>query len=523
MAIDLESYLQQYAPPPDNSQDWRAQLMTLGLGLMGARKGEEFDRFGKAGLLAMGVGENLKKDRMVEHRQRMQDVAAMWKIAKDQEAMDRKAKLFEDLRARAAGGQPGAAPAGGGLPPGMPPGMPGPSGSPAGAPPGAPGMSAPPMPAGPAGGPMRPVSAPSMPMPSGTPAMPGPFPGGAGPQLDPLAVAFAADGEGDVGKILQDTANKQAEWGAVKVSGDTIYTQGAGVIGRILPNGRGYEINGQFVPASPAFLAALKAHDEEALERAIRKDKSVASHNATLKPFVDPRTGEVTNEAAAAAGRAGITPAKQIAENEASKAGAEAEKQYREEAMRMVAYADSMQSLRMSDPGKAYSGGASDFRMGLDNLFSVIPGLREFVDKNKLSTAQAFEAQYKTIILNLVSPMLKGQTSDRDVRIMLSSGPGLFMTPEGRQVFYDLIENRAERAQRIADAASAHMEREGNMRRFDARKVAGEIKGVISPRGRSLGAAEQAELRKMIDAAASGDPKAREAMKNAVQLGWVLY
>lgn len=522
MAIDLESYLQQYAPPPDNSQDWRAQLMTLGLGLMGARKGEELDRFGKAGLLAMGVGETMKKDRREEHRLRMQDVAAMWKIAKDQEAMDRKAKLYDELRARWQQSQGGApAPAGGGLPPGMPPGMP--AGMPAGAPQGAPGMSAPPMPAGPAGGPMRPGSAPSLPPPTGTPAMPGPFPGGAGPRVDPLAAMFAMEGEGDVGKILQDTANKAAEWGAIKVSGDTIYTQGAGVIGRLLPDGRGYEIHGQFVPASPAFLAALKARDEEALERAIRKDKEVATHGAGLKPFVDPRTGTITNERAAAGGMSGITPAMQIAENEAAKAGAEAEKQYREDAMRMAAYADSMQSLRMTDPGKAYSGGASDFRMGLDNLFSVVPGLREFVDKNKLSTAQAFEAQYKTIILNLVSPMLKGQTSDRDVRIMLSSGPGLFMTPEGRQVFYDLIENRAERAERIAEAASAHMAQHGNMRGFKANKVGGEIKGVVSPAGRSLGAPEQAELRKIIDAAAAGDDKARAALKSAVQAGWVLY
>jgi hypothetical protein len=504
MALDLDAYLERYAPKPDDSGDWRKQAMAAGFALMGSRKGYELEGLGRAGLLAMDVGENMKKTRREEHRQRLADVSAMWKLAKDEQDREQRNNMISTVMSGLTGGSP--------------------SGMPAGAPPGGGGGFMPASMPAQQGGPIPPAGGASLP-PFPGPQSPMPMPGRGGPPgISPAAFALSTmPGLGDTAKIVQGAADKAAEWGALQVGPNGVLYDKSGPRGMLAPEGRGYMLDGKWTPGSPELIAAVRAGKVEDVQFAIQKAEAEARARAQHTPFQVPGTNTVTSAAnAVGGGVSGPAPAMVTAAEEAAKHGAKQEADFNASAQQAAGYADAVRTLRMTDPGKYYSGGMSDFRMDMDNLFSVIPGLAEYVDKEKLGTAQAFSSRYKQVILEKVSPMLKGQTSDRDVRIMLTSGPGLFMQPEGRELLYEIVEENAARAQRIAEAASAHMAKHGNMRGFNARTASGEYKPLLSIKARQLGATEQARLRDMAERQARGELD-KAALAEAVKAGWLLY
>jgi hypothetical protein len=505
MAIDLDAYLAKYAPPPDDSNDWRTMLRVAGLTMLGARKGDELQRLGNAGLLAMDVGAGMKKQRADEQRQKLNEVASMWKLAKDEEQTAQKNSLIQSVMSRYGGGAPGSPQSAPAAPGGMssaPPGMPATPGGRSTMPPAPPGM--PPSPAG-------------TPMPGAPTGMGGP------PGLNPDALVLSLMGMKDPANLIQGVDDKAAEWGAITIGRDGSLVTKRGPVGMVLPDGS-YALNGQFHPANPELKAAARAGDVLKMQDEINKAAAIAGAQANVRPFVRPGTNEVTNELAAATGGAGAAPSPlQIKTGEAQLANAAArEKEYTSSADNAAAHAEAAKVMRMQDPGASYSGSGGEFALGIASFWSNLPGLKEFIDRNKIADAQGFSANYNKMILEVMSPLLKGAMSDRDMAIMRQSGPGLFMLPEGRQLMYDLIEENAARKRRVAEAASLHLQKNGNLMGFDERKAAGTYKPQLSVKARSdLPEEQQRAARDLAEKYARGEADVK-AIKELVKEGLLM-
>lgn len=505
MAMDLDSYLAKYAPPPDDSQDWRQQLQAAAFALMGARKGQEFNRLGEAGLLAMNVGQDLKRTRREEHRGRMQDVSAAWKMSRDEEERARKEQINKMLLEGLTGGAGG--PPQGAMPPGAMPTLPGAGGPPMGG-----SVMAGAMPPG------MPQGAPPMPMPGGSPAAPA----NGYPGINRMAAVAALNGHADVGKLIQGNVEKAAEYGALKVGPNGLLYNSGGVVGQASPDGA-YFLNGKYNPPDPQIKAAMLEAKETEAKVEVGKQQQIKRNDQSMTPFVIPGTNTVTNALDAAQGRsAPLTPQQQELGSLQAKSGQTQVDSYIADAKSKHDYAAQIKQMRSLDPGDNYSGGLSEFQLFRDNVLSAIPGAQEYVDKNKLANAQAFEAGYKGMILTVMAPLMKGPMSDRDVKIMQASGPGLFMLPAGRQVMYDILENNAERAQKVADAAAEHFAKNGHMRGFNGAQAAGAYKPVLSIAARGVPEEDQQKLRGIVERYAAGDKSAEAAVREAVKLKLLL-
>ena len=106
----LQQLIAQFSPKVDPAQERSKALLTLGLGLLGTRKGQEFDRLGQAGLLAM---QQRTKDEEMQRQQQMQNMqAAALAMGLQKEVMaTQDAQRMRDLAARySKPGQEGVGP-----------------------------------------------------------------------------------------------------------------------------------------------------------------------------------------------------------------------------------------------------------------------------------------------------------------------------------------------------------------------------------------------------------------------------